>query len=116
MRRDTGSVTAETAVALPALVIVLAAALWVLAAAGAKIECIDAARAAARAASRGEDPQAVRSAARRAAPEGAFVGIWRGHGRVEVTVRARVHPIGTALAEVGAVTVLGQATAAVEGR
>lgn len=116
MRRDSGSVTAETAVALPALMIVLAVALWVLAAAGARIECIDAARAAARAAARGEDPRAVRQAARLAAPEGAYIGIRRGERRVQVTIRAHVQPIGRSLAELPAVTVSGQATAEVEGR
>lgn len=116
VRRETGSVTAETAVVLPALMVVLALALWALAAAGARIECIDAARAAARAAARGEDQPAVRSAAERAAPPEAQITIDRADGRVRVTVRSRVRPGGTLVAELPGVTVRGAAVAAVEDR
>jgi Flp pilus assembly protein TadG len=41
--RDRGSVTAETALVLPVLVVVLAMAVWVLAAVGAQLRCVDAA-------------------------------------------------------------------------
>lgn len=115
MRDERGSSTAETAIALPALMMVLAAALWALAAAGARIECIDAARAAARAAARGEAPRAVRSAAEQAAPEGARVTVRRLEGLVQVTVYARVHATGVSLMGVPALTVRGTAAAAAEG-
>lgn len=107
--------TAETAVALPALMLVLAAALWTLAAVGARIECIDAARAGARAAARGEAPAAVRSASRQAAPRRAQVAVERSGGTVRVTVRARVRPLAPLPGGLPAVTARGAATAAVEG-
>ncbi|GAB3882575.1 hypothetical protein GCM10027612_13340 [Microbispora bryophytorum subsp. camponoti] len=44
--RERGSVTAETAVALPALVVVLIASLWAVTVVGAQLRCVDAARAA----------------------------------------------------------------------
>jgi Flp pilus assembly protein TadG len=65
--RDAGMVTAELAVALPALVLVLALALGVLAVGTARLRCADAARAAVRLAARGESPDAVRTAAERIA-------------------------------------------------
>lgn len=114
MRRDQGSVTAEMAVALPGLVLVLAAALWAVTAAGAKVECIDAARAAARAAARGEPLPAVRAAAVKAAPAGAHVALHRDDDLVEVEVSARVRVVGAAVWGMPAVVVHGHVTAAVE--
>jgi len=57
--RDRGSVTAELAVGLPAVVLVLVAVLLVGGAAVTQVRCSDAARAAARAAALGEEPAAV---------------------------------------------------------
>ncbi|WP_449061019.1 TadE family type IV pilus minor pilin [Planomonospora algeriensis] len=69
-RSSRGSVTAETAAALPALMVILAAGLWAIAVVGAQLECVDAARAGARAASRGETLERVRSGVLAAAPAG----------------------------------------------
>jgi hypothetical protein len=66
-RPERGSATAETAVALPALVVVLALCLWVLGVAAATLRCAEAARAAARAAARGEPPSGVGDTAARTA-------------------------------------------------
>lgn len=114
-RPDRGSVTAETAVLLPVLLVVLAAAIGVLACLAAQLQCVDAARAAARAAARGDGPAAVASTARRLAPAGAAVQQTSDGDTVEVTVSARVLPFGRALAALPAVRVSGRAVAAVEG-
>ena len=87
-RRDSGMVTAELAVAIPAAVLVLAVCLSAVRAAVDQIRCVDAARIAARAAARGDDPDRVRELATAAAPDGAEVAI-RGSTMVEVTVTAR---------------------------
>ncbi|MFF9196746.1 TadE family type IV pilus minor pilin [Streptomyces sp. NPDC014779] len=87
-RSDRGSVTAETAVALPALVLFTAALLWALAAAAAQIQCVDAARAGARAAARSEPMADAEAAARAAAPEGATVAVARDGELWRVTVEA----------------------------
>lgn len=87
---DQGSVTAETAVAFPALVLLLGVALWGVSAAAAQIACVDAARAGARAAARGEPSPEVRAAVLRAAPSGASVGIHRDPQVTWVTVRATI--------------------------
>ena len=53
-RGEQGMVTAETAVVLPVLVVVLAVAVWVLAAVSGQLRCADAAGTAVRMAARGE--------------------------------------------------------------
>ncbi|MFE6126844.1 TadE family type IV pilus minor pilin [Streptomyces sp. NPDC056437] len=74
---DRGSVTAEAAVAVPALVVFAMALVWALMAASAQIQCVDAARAGARAAARSEPPAAAVATARSAAPDGARVTVGR---------------------------------------
>lgn len=81
--------TAETAVVLPALVLFATALVWGLLAASAQIQCVDAARAGARAAARQEPPGVVRRVARRAAPDGARVRVSREGDLVHVVVVAR---------------------------
>ena len=81
--------TAETAVALPALVLVAAALVWALLAASTQIQCVDAARAGARAAARQEPPGVVREMAEQAAPDGARVTVSRQGDLVHVAVAAR---------------------------
>jgi hypothetical protein len=92
MRPDSeaGSVTAETAVALPALVLVVVLAGWLLAAVAAEVRCIDAAREGARAVARGDPAPVAVAVASRAAPRGARVRVRREGGEVVVEVRARV--------------------------
>jgi TadE-like protein len=86
---EDGYVTAETAVVIPALVLLFGMLLWGVLAAAAHIQCVDGARAGARAAARGEKEAAVRSAVRSAAPKGATVETAREGRLVRVRVRAR---------------------------
>ncbi|MFD3521189.1 TadE family type IV pilus minor pilin [Streptomyces sp. NPDC058653] len=85
---DRGSVTAEAAVAVPALVVFVASLLWALTAAAAQIQCVDAARAGARAAARSEPGAKAVEAARSAAPEGAEVTLGRSGDLWRVRVEA----------------------------
>ncbi|MQS13423.1 pilus assembly protein TadE [Streptomyces kaniharaensis] len=85
-RGDAGFVTAETAVALPALVLLAAMLIWGVLAAAAQIRCVDAARIGARAAARGEVDAAA--LARAAAPLGAQVQVALASDTVRVTVDA----------------------------
>ncbi|MEU7647598.1 TadE family type IV pilus minor pilin [Streptomyces huasconensis] len=86
--RDRGFVTAEAAVVLPTLALFAMALVWTLLAACAQIQCVDAARAGARAAAR-QDPEAVVvAAARQAAPRGARVSVRRDGDLVRVEVVA----------------------------
>jgi TadE-like protein len=88
-RRDRGMVTAEFAVVLPAIVLVLALSFGAMGLAWDQIRCIDAARAGARAASRGDTPGAVIMVARRAAPSDALVSIGTSGDLVRVAVVSR---------------------------
>ncbi|OKJ16914.1 TadE family type IV pilus minor pilin [Kitasatospora sp. CB01950] len=81
---DAGTVTAETAVALPALVLLAAMLIWGVVAAGAQIRCVDAARSGARAAARGDGDAAAVAAA--AAPKGAKVAVVLDATTARVTV------------------------------
>ena len=109
---DRGYVTAETAVVLPVLAILVAAALWSIAVAGAQLRCIDAARDAARAAARGEADPAVVTAARISAPADARIEVTHVGSRVTVVVKVRVGPAAGVLASVPAPE--AQATAVAE--
>lgn len=88
---DRGSATAELAVALPALVLLVLFALGAINAVLAQMRCVDAARDAALAAARGEDGTA---AGRRTAPAGASVSVQVDGDTVRATVRVPVRPLG----------------------
>jgi Flp pilus assembly protein TadG len=107
-----GSVTAETAAMLPALMIVLAAALWAIQAVTVQLECVDAARTAARAAARGEPLNQVRALVRSATHPTAQVNVTRTPDQTKVEVSVEVSPPwGPALP---AIRVAASATAATE--
>ena len=87
--RDRGFVTAEAAVVLPVLVLFSMGLVWALFVAAAQIQCVDAARAGARAAARQDPPGAVAAVARGAAPSGAEVTVSREGDLVRVEVVAQ---------------------------
>ena|SRR5215218_159436 len=87
-------VSAETAVVLPVLLLVLVGAVAAVTVVGAQLRCVDAAREGARAASRGEDPAVVTALVARAAPRGAGSTVSAGGAEVRVTVSARIAPLG----------------------
>lgn len=106
--RDRGSYTAELAAGLPALLLLLLAGLTAVNAVTTKAQCVDAAREAALAASRGEPGVA---AGARTAPVGATVSVTAKDGTVVATVRAPVRALGARLPRL---TVAATAVAAVE--
>lgn len=109
--RDRGAVTAEVALALPAVVLVLAVVLVTVAAGAAQLRCADGARAGARAAAIGESPAAVRAAAQRVAGDEAHVLV-QPDGRWVTVVVSTAAPGGWFTG--GRLTVRGSATAWVE--
>lgn len=82
--------TAELAVALPSLVLVLAVALAAVDLGLTQVRCVDAARLGARLVARAEPQSVVLGEVRSAAPNGAAVVLGRSgdHGSVTVTARA----------------------------
>jgi hypothetical protein len=93
-RADRGSVTAELAVAMPALVLLLVVALSGVEALTVRLRCVDAAREVALAAARGGSGDA---AGRAAVPPGATVTIDADGDLVRAVVRLRVRPLGARL-------------------
>jgi hypothetical protein len=89
--RDRGSATAELAVSLPALVLMVLTAMTAVVAVRTQLECVDAAREAARAAARGEPGV---EAGELAGPDGARATVVRDVDTVRASVRATVHPLG----------------------
>jgi Flp pilus assembly protein TadG len=87
-------VTAETAVVLPVLLLVLAGVVAAVIVVGAQLRCVDAAREGARAAARGEDTAVVTALAGRAAPVGSVITVGGGAEEVRVAVTARIAPLG----------------------
>lgn len=85
-------VTAETALVFPVVAFLLALVLGVFRYGVDQVRCVDAARAGARAAARGDTPAAVRSVALRGAPTGAEVVISAAAGTIVVRVQAPVPP------------------------
>ncbi|MFC7326208.1 TadE family type IV pilus minor pilin [Marinactinospora rubrisoli] len=83
-------VTAEIAVALPGLCLLLGVALAAVGAAAAQVACVDAARTGARAAARGDDAGAVRRLVAGIAPPGADVEVADDGAFARVTVRVTV--------------------------
>lgn len=86
LRDSSGLVTAELAVLLPALVLLLVLAVRAVGVGLASLQCEDAARAAARAASRGEPRVVAERAALALAPRGASVHVDISGERVAVVV------------------------------
>ena len=87
---DEGYATAEAAVALPALLVVTALAIGAVVTVDGQLRCVDAARAGARVAARGDADPAVRAAAAQVAPRGAAVAVEHAGRTVRVTVRVTV--------------------------
>lgn len=95
--RDRGMVTAELAVTIPVVVLVLAFCAAGIAAGIDQVRVVDAARAAARSAARGDSPEQSRQLALRAAPPNATVAVEHGTQEVRVVVTAHARGVGAFL-------------------
>jgi Flp pilus assembly protein TadG len=91
---EAGMVTAETAVVLPVLLLVLLCAVAAVTVVGAQLRCVDAAREGARAAARGETAAVVAELAGAVAPDGAVTTVQPAGELVRVTVSVEVSPLG----------------------
>lgn len=89
---QSGMVTAEFAVVLPAIVAALMVGLVAVATFAMRVRCSDAAQVAARLAARGEAPSVVTAAAARIAPAGAQIHVDVHGVEVVVSVAAVAHP------------------------
>lgn len=96
MRRsdEQGAVTAEAAVALPALVLVAVGLCWLVSLGVAQVRVVDAARETARALARGDDTGSAGELARQVAPPHATLTVRSDGATVRVTVRAPIRAPG----------------------
>lgn len=113
-RSESGAVTAETAILLPALVVLLITGMWVVGIVLANVRCIDAARDAARAVARGETNEVAEEIGSRAAPPGAEIEINRDGQEVEVVVSAPAKLDWLLLSGLPSVEVQGRSVVQVE--
>jgi catechol 2,3-dioxygenase-like lactoylglutathione lyase family enzyme len=104
-------VTAEFAVLLPVVALLVGVVVALTAAAGTQLRCADGARAGARVAALGEDDAAVGAVVRRVAGAGVRVAVGRDGDWVVVTVEGTVGP---SLPLVGGLVVQASATARAE--
>ena len=116
MSRERGSVTAEAAVVLPALLAVAVLCVWAVLSVAVHLQCLDAARIGARALARDEAPETVLAVVEEAGPSSARVRIVHlDGGLVAVEVTARVALPGPWRGSGPALGVGGRAVAALEG-
>ena len=113
-RTERGAVTAETALALPVLVMFTLAMAWLVCVGITQVRAIDAAREVARAAARSESAGRAVSLGRQVAPAGSQISVQRGHGTVVATVRSPVRAPGGLLGGLAGIRVIGRAVAAQE--
>jgi hypothetical protein len=110
---DTGMATAELAVALPVLALVVGALLWTIQLAGVHLACGAAAREAARALARGESAAAV-TARSGSLPQGARLEVQERPESWQVTVRLTVRGRAGLATLLPPVEIRGEAHAAKE--
>jgi Flp pilus assembly protein TadG len=113
-RDSRGSVTAETAVVLPVLLIFVGVLVWLVSVGIDQARCADAAREAARSLARDDPVQQALSLARESAPDGAQIDVARSDGMVTVTVSMRSSPAGGLFGGMVGVHVDASAVSAVE--
>ena len=114
LRSERGAVTAELVVALPVLLAVTLALVWMIGLGVGQVRVVDGAREGARALARGDDPDTARSLAVEVAGAGARVHIGQTAGRVVVTVDRVVTGPGGLLGHLSGVHLRARAVTAPE--
>ncbi len=113
-RQESGAVTAETAVALPLIVVFTLSMAWLVSVGITQVRALDAARETARAAARSEGSGGAVALGRRVAPTGSRISVGHGNGTVVVTVSSPVRGPAGLFAHVSGFRVRAQAVAAQE--
>ncbi len=89
-RQDTGAVTAETAAALPVIVVFALSMAWLVSLGITQVRALDAARETARAAARSDGAGSAVALGRRVAPAGSRISVARSGGTIVVRVSSPV--------------------------
>ncbi len=111
---ERGAVTAETAMALPVLVLFTLAMVWLVSLGITQVRAIDAARETARAAARSQGAGAATALGRRVAAEGSQVSVRHAGATVVARVSSPVQGPGGLLGRWASVRVRAEAVAAQE--
>jgi Flp pilus assembly protein TadG len=114
LRSERGAVTAELVVALPVLLAVTLALVWMIGLGVGQVRVVDGAREGARALARGDDLETARSLAAEVAGAGATVRLGRTEGQVAVTVERVVTGPGGLLGRLSGVRLRATAVTAPE--
>lgn len=115
-RGEGGAVTAEAAMVLPVLVAFALGMVWLFAVAVAQVRVVDGARAAARAAARGDGDAAAVAEGRQVTPPGSRFAVTHSGSRVVVTVSTEVHGPGGLFGRLPGLVVSSRAVAEEEPR
>lgn len=115
VQRDEGFTTAETAIALPALVLVLTVVAVLLGGVLDQIRCVDAARLGARSLARGDTAAVATKLAENAAPEGSSVEVEEGR-KVTVVVHGPERRLTKAVFRARAVATAPDESVGITGR
>jgi hypothetical protein len=94
VKRDRGAATAELVSVLPGLVGIVLAMVWLLSLGVAQARTVDAAREAARALARGDDPAAAIARGRAVGPAGTSIAISHDGSQVRATASVEVQGPG----------------------
>ena len=113
-RRESGAVTAETAVALPLIAVFTVSMAWLVSVGITQVRALDAARETARAAARSESAGEAVGLGRRVAPAGSRISVGHGGGTVVVTVSSPVAGPAGLFGDWAAIRVTAEAVAARE--
>jgi hypothetical protein len=89
-RRESGAVTAETALALPLIAVFTVSMAWLVGTGITQVRALDAARETARAAARSDGSGQALALGRRVAPAGSLISVGRSDHTVVVTVDSPV--------------------------
>ncbi len=111
---ERGAATAETAMALPVLVLLGLALAWLVGLGVAQVRVVDAARETARAVARGETEELAVGLGQQVAPAGADIRLSAGQGSVRVVVTAQVRGPGGLLGFLPGFDARAEAVAAME--
>lgn len=102
-RPDRGMVTAETAMVIPVLVVLMLILVWIVSLGIAQVRLIDASREAARMAARGDAPSESVRMAKKIAPDGTRIDLGESKGMTRVRAELTVHADLPLIGDLGAV-------------
>jgi Flp pilus assembly protein TadG len=108
-------VTAETAMVIPVLLVLMLALVWIVSLAITQVRLVDATREAARMSARGDSESEAVQMAERIAPDGTVVEISDASGTTRVRAELTAHSDLPLLGDLGAVELSAESTSVSEG-